>query len=184
MRTAMATRYHIEKLRNGFRIRVGHEMPWWERVLAAGIASVVVWLATTIFFGVRWRLISSGLAAVLSFFVAIRQKRAQLTITNVEFVTQGNFSRRFRSGQTVCTGDVRWLEYKEGERSQDPEYEPRGLYAVTTSGMACLLPFLTEMQTTEVIGEIEGRFPGLADRWRAESPFNAHYLTLGLPKAK
>jgi hypothetical protein len=160
----MATRYHIEEMRNGLKIRVRHEMLWWEPVVAAGIAGVVVWFVSTTFFGGRWKFIFSGIAAVMSLVASIRQKRAQLTITNVEFLTEGNFSKRFRSGQTVCTGNVRWLEYQEGAGSEDPANEHGGLYAVTTSGKVCLLPFLTEMETTKVIGEIERRFPGLADR--------------------
>jgi hypothetical protein len=123
-------------------------------------------------------------AAVLSFIAAIRPKRARLTITNVEFLAQGNFSRRFRWGQTVCTGDVRWLEYQEGSRTEDSSNDPGGLYAVMTRGKACLLPFLTEAQTIEIITQIEKTFPGLAEHWRAESPFNTHFLTLGLAKAK
>jgi hypothetical protein len=121
---------------------------------------------------------------VLSFVVAIRPKRAKLTTTNVEFLTQGNFSRKFRSGQTVCTGDLRWLEYQEGARTGDSPYNPGGLYAVTARGRACLLPFLAEAQTIQVIAEIEKKYPGLADRWHSESPFNTQYLTLGLAKAK
>ncbi len=180
----MATQYNIQELRTGLRISVRHQSVWWEQVLAAGIAGVVVWLASVTFLDGRWKLVSSVLAAVLSFIAAIRPKRARLTITNVEFLTQGNFSRRFRTGQTVCTGDVRWLEFQERSRSEDPPYEPGGLYAVTTRSKACLLPFLTETQTVQIIAEIEKRFPGLADRWRAESPFNTHYLTLGLAKPK
>jgi hypothetical protein len=179
----MAMRYHIQELRDGLRISVSHQSVWWEQVLAAGIAGAVVWLASVTFLNGRWKLISSVLAAVLSFVAAVRPKRARLTITNVEFLTQGNFSRRFRSGQTVCTGDVRWLEYQERSRTEDFN-DPGGLYAVMTRGKACLLPFLTEAQTIEIITQIEKKFPGLAERWRAESPFNTHFLTLGLAKAK
>ena len=179
----MATHYHIQQLTNGLRIHARQETSLWERVFAAGIAGVVAWMASTTFLAGRWRLILSVFAAALSFVAAVRPKRAKLTITNVEFLTQGNFTRRSRSGQTVCTGDVRWLEYQEGSGSEDLPYEAGGLYAVTNRGKACLLPFLTEAQTIQVITEIEKKFTGLAERWRAESPFTSHFLTLGLTKA-
>jgi hypothetical protein len=179
----MATHYHIQETQTGLRIYVRHQSVWWEQVLAAGIAGAAVWLACVTFLNGRWKLVSSVLVAVLSFVAAIRPKRATLTITNVEFLTQGNFTRRFHSGQTVCTGDVRWLEYQESSASEDSPYEAGGLYAVMNRGKACLLPFLTEAQTIQVIAEIEKKFPGLAERWRAESPFTSHFLTLGLTKA-
>jgi hypothetical protein len=180
----MATRYHIQELRNGLQISVSHQSLWWEQVLAAGIAGAVVWLASVTFLDGRWKLVSAVLAAVLSFFAAVRPKRARLTITNVELLTQGNFSRQFRSGQTVCTADIRWLEYQAESGSEDARYASGGLFAVTSRGKACLLPFLTEAQTIQVIAEVEKKFPGLAERWRAESPFNTHFLTLGLAKSK
>jgi len=180
----MATHYHIQELRESLRISVSHKSVWWEQVLAAGIAGAAVWLVSVALLNGRWKLVSSVLAAVLSFIAAVRPKRARLTITNVEFLTQGNFSTRFRAPQTVCIGDVRWLEYQEGSGTEDSPGDPGGLYAVLTRGKACLLPFLTEAQTIEIITQIEKKFPGLAERWRAESPFNAHFLTLGLAKAK
>jgi hypothetical protein len=125
------------------------------------------------------------LAAVFSFVASKRAKYAELKATNVEFIAHGNFSSRFRSGQTVCTGDVRWLEFQKASGAENsPSEPPGGLYAVTTRGNVCLLPFLSEAETIQVIAEIEKKFPGLADHWRAESPFNTHYLMLGLAKTK
>ena len=179
----MATHHHIHETRNGLRIFVKHQSVWWEQVLAAGIAGTAVWLACVTFLDGRWKLVASVIVAVLSFVAAIRPRHANLIVTNVEFLTGGNFGSRFRAPQTVCTGDVRWLEYQEGSRTED-SHDPGGLYAVMIRGTACLLPFLTEAQTVQVIAEIEKKFPGLAERWRAESPFNTHFLTLGLTKAK
>ena len=180
----MATHYHIQEMRDGIRVSVKHQSVWWEQMLAAGVAGGVVWLASKTFLGGRWKLVAPVIAAIVSFVAASRPKRARLTITNVEFLTRGNFSTRFLAPQTVCTGDVRWLEYQEGSGGGDAPYEPEGLYAVTTRGKACLLPFLTDAQTIEIITQIEKKFPGLAERWRSESPFNTHFLTLGIAKAK
>jgi hypothetical protein len=51
-------------------------------------------------------------------------------------------------------------------------------------GSACLLPFLNEEETVHVIAEIEKKFPGLAERWRKESPFGENFLSLGIGKTK
>jgi hypothetical protein len=180
----VATRYHIHEIRNGLLISVTHQSVWWEQVLAAGIVGAAVWLASVTFLDGRWKLVTSVLVAILSFAAVFRPRYARLTITNVEFLTRGNFSTRFRAPQTVCTGDVRWLEYQEGSRTEDSSHDPGGLYAAMIRGKACLLPFLTEVQTNQLIVEIEKRFPGLAERWRAESPFNTHFLAFELAKAK
>ena len=167
----MATHYHIQEIRNGLRISVKHQSVWWEQVLAAGIAGAAVWLACVTFLDGRWKLVTSVIVAVLSFVAAIPPRRANLIVANAEFLTRGNFGSRFRAPQTVCTGDVRWLEYQEQSGAEGSTHEPCGLYAVLGRGKACLLPFLTEVQTGQVIAEIEKKFPGLAERWRAESPF-------------
>ena len=170
-------------MKNGLLIRAERQAPLWEKLLSAGVAGAAVGMFTAEFVSGRWWVPLSVLAAIFGFAGAIRAKRAELRATNVEFLTKGNAATRFRQGQTVCTGDVRWLEFQEDTGGPD-SYEPSGLYAITARGSKCLLPFLSEEETAQVITEIEGRFPGLAERWRKESPFGENFLSLGIAKAK
>jgi len=42
----------------------------------------------------------------------------------------------------------------------------------------CLLPLLDGQQTTEIITAIEGKFPGLSEGWRKNSPWGNSVQTI------
>jgi len=108
------------------------------------------------------------------------KKKVQLVATNVEFITIGRFSGGgIVSHRAVPYVDVRWLEYRD-ETAGDVAYSPRGLYAVLKSGSACLLPYLDEHRTLELISKIEKKLPAFSQRWKRQTQFDQHYTTLSV----
>jgi hypothetical protein len=168
MKEAMTTRYSIQEVRDGLLVQVRREMPQYGKVLAALFAGFVVGGASAPILGARWWLFLAVLVAVASFAADITTHRAKLTVTNVEFIADGDFGTRRRSRRIVCSGDVRWLEYREGLGIGDVRLGRCGLYAATSHGSAWLLPFLTQRDTMQVISAIEKAFPGLAEGWRVQ----------------
>jgi hypothetical protein len=169
MKKAMTTRYRIQELRDGLRVQVWHEMPPYGKVLLALFAGLVVGIGSAAFVEGRWWFLVAIFVAVASFAADITTKRAKLTATNVEFITEGNFGTRKRSRRIVCTGDVRWLEFWKGPGIGDVRFGYCGLYAVMPHGSVCILPFLSQQDTMQVILAIEKAFPGLTERWRAQT---------------
>jgi hypothetical protein len=110
----------------------------------------------------------SAIAAAVT-YAAVKNTSAELQVTNVEFISKGNLGRRVQTPRTVCTGDVRRLEFRED--SSPLTSRLGGLYALTNRRELCLLPFLDCEQTQHVIHAIEKKFPGLAEGWRSEKPF-------------
>lgn len=112
-------------------------------------------------------------------FATAKGSRADLEVTNVEFVTTGNIGRRgSRTTKVVCTGDVRGLEFR------DTTAQGSGLYALMARSPQCILPFVDYSEAMEVIRTIQKRFPGLAESWQVEPSLSEHFLTLGLGKGK
>lgn len=164
----MTTRYNIQELRDGLRVQVWREMPPYGKVVVALFAGLVVGISSAGILGGRWSLLLAIFVAVGSFAVDITTTKAKLTATTVEFIAEGNFKKRNRSPRIVCTGDVRCLRFEQGPGIGDIRYGPCGLYAVMTHSSTCLLPFLSQQDTLQVISAIEKAFPGLAERWRAQ----------------
>ena len=71
--------------------------------------------------------------------------------------------------------------YFDSERggAEAGPYYPAGLYADLGSREACLLPFVDEQQSIEVIAAIYRRFPDMPMREEA-SPFDKHLTELKL----
>jgi hypothetical protein len=162
----MATHLQIQELANSLRIRARQNLPHWERLLVAGVAAAVVGMASSNLLGGWWWTILSVLAAAVT-YSAVRSTSAVLQVTNVEFISNGNLGRRVQTPRTVCTGDVRRLEFQGKGSPLNPR--PDGLYALTDRKELCLLPFLDWEQTHRVIHAIEIKFSGLAEGWRAIS---------------
>lgn len=159
-------RLEIQELTKGLRIRVSQDLEQWQRISLAGLAATIAGGMTVHLLAGWWWLGPSAVAAATT-YLAVRSRKAQLLATNVEFVTTGDLGRRVQTPRIVCTADVRWLEFWNS--SGTFRTGPDGLYAVTTFGSKCLLPFLDYTQTDEVIRAIGRKFPGLAERWRSEA---------------
>ena len=171
----MTTHYRIRELQKGLFVQLRHETPPWAKVLVSVLAGVFAGVAASAFLPQPWRWTIAILVMLACFAGDITTSRAKLTATDVEFLAQGHFQSRIKSGgRIVCMGNVRWLEFREESVGKNARFEPCGLFAVTTGVDACLLPFLNRQQTLEVIAAIEAKFTGLAERWRAESSRERH----------
>jgi hypothetical protein len=168
IKEAMTTSYRIQELSDGLLVQVWREIPPYGKVLVALFAGLVVGIASAPILRAPWWPFLAILVAVASFAADITTQRAKLTATNVEFIADGDFGTRRRSRRIVCTGDVQWLEFREGPGIGDVRLGLCGLYAVTSHGSAWLLPFLTQQDTMQVISAIEKAFPGLAEGWRVQ----------------
>jgi hypothetical protein len=159
----MATDFQIRKLPNGLRVKVRQNLQMWERLLAATIAAMIVGMTGVSLLKRWWWLLLSPITAI-AVFVFGKTNKAELQVTNVEFISRGELGRRVQTPRIVYTADVRGLEFCGGGQFHHP---PDGLYVVKDAGKRLLiLPFLDFRQAQEVIGAIETRFPGLAQLWR------------------
>ena len=175
----MATRFHIAESSDSLHATVQRHTENWERILTAAVMGACVGFASFYFLPGYWWKIAAPVALVAGFFASLQAKRVELRVTKVEFFTQGNLGMRFRLGQAVCTSDARWLEFRGNGGSENSD-EAQGLYAVTSRGSACLLPFVSEQHVVQLIGEIEKKFPFMAERWRSESAFGSDFVSLGI----
>jgi hypothetical protein len=173
----MARHFEITELRSSIRSSVGEDLPVWARILISFVPAVAAFSLGHALLG-NWSWIVAFCVAAIA-FVTAKGSRADLDVTNVEFVTRGNIGRRgSRTTRVVCTGDVRGLEFRDtaGQRS--------GLYALTARSSQCILPFVDYSEAMQVIRAIQKKFPGLAETWQVEAGAGEHFLTLGLGKGK
>ena len=123
-------------------------------------------------------------AALLTFMYAARKKKVELRITKLEFVSRGRIGDNLGLRRTVCSADIRWLEYQEDTIGPETSHHPGGLYAVLGHRSTCLLPNVSEAQTALIIDRIKERFPDFRTRWEGQSPFGKHFTSLGLNEPK
>ena len=173
----MARYFEITELRNAVGVSVGQDLPLWGRILIGFIPAILAVSVGHTLLG-SWVWLVAACIAAIAFGVA-KGSRADLTVTNVEFVTRGNIGRRGSiATHTVCTGDVRGLEFR------DPTGQRTGLYALTARSQHCVLPFVDYSESVRVIDAIQRKFRGLAESWKIESDNSENFLTLGLGKGK
>jgi len=162
----MVTDFQIRKLPNGLRVQVSQNLKLWERLLAAGLAAAVIGMAGLSFVKSWWWFVVPPITAV-AVFVFVRAIKAELQVTNVEFISRGDLGRRVQTPRIVYAADVRGLEFSFGGVL---DHQRQGLYAIKDSGKRYLiLPLVDFRQAQEVIGAIETKFPGLAEFWRGKS---------------
>ncbi len=168
----VVTHYDIQESASGLRVRASQDTELWVRLIAAGGAATVVGMVTASYLGL-WLWAGFLIVAGITAFLTSARTGAQLHATKFEFTSTGNIGRRVRR-RVVYTADVRRLEFWQagGPFRSGPD----GLYTVTDHGRKCLLPFLDYRQTIQVIRAIEDKFPGLAQKWRAESPHSLFRL--------
>ena len=173
----MARHFEITELKSSIRILVAEDLPVWGRILIGFIAAAAAFSLSWAILG-NWSWIAAFCIAASAFAVA-KGSRADLNVSNVEFVTRGIIGRRGnRTPQIVCTGDVQGLEFRDstGQRS--------GLYALTVRSPKCVLPFINYAEAMEVIRAIRKKFPGLAEIWQVQEGVSEQFLALGQRKGK
>ena len=181
--TCMPAVYDIRDLQDGLLIRARRRRAWTRSLFVAFVTGLAALLTLSHFLTGSILVVVVLLAVLLGLSEGFGQSKADLRVTKLEFQTRGNlgtgsrpFSQSFRS---VCSADIRWLEYQPKAVGPDVGYRPGGLYAKLRLRTVCLLPLLDEKQTIEVIDHIARRFPDMAKQWSAPS-LGDHFTTLGI----
>ncbi len=176
----MPAQFEVRETSNSISIEVRQSYNYLVSIGFGVIAGLTVGGLTAQFLRVPWLIAVSIVTGILSFTWKNRPKKVQLMATSDHFLNRGYFEGRgFFLERKVSTQDIRWLEHRE-EIAGTGIYDPPGMYAVLVKGTCCLLPYLGDQQTSEVIARIERKFPALAERWRLESRYTEHYTVLGL----
>lgn len=134
------------------------------------------WLALSLTF----TLIAGAAAVGLALIGAMRTRRAELRVTNLEYVSRGtNFTGLFHASQNIPRADVQSLEYQEDKSG--PEWDhPGGVYAKLKRRSVCILPHVDANQAAAVIERIGTKFVDLGDNGGGESGFGDHFTSLRL----
>ncbi len=153
----MPASYDIRDSGDSLRIDVRRAVSFSERLLIACLAAGIVAAATaTSGLSTTWCSVLT-LTSAASVFASVRQLRAGLAATKVEFHTKG--SRRRGGDVSLLTAKIQRLEFQEHPLGQ------QGIYAVTSWRDYCILPFVDQIQAGEITNVIEAKFPGLAEMW-------------------
>ena len=91
----------MRELSKGLRIRVSRDLEKWERISLAGLAATTAGGMSAHFLGGWWSLGLSAIAAIAT-YMAVSSRKAQLLVTNVEFVTTGHWEKVSRVGRTMA----------------------------------------------------------------------------------
>jgi len=174
----------IRDFKDGLRIKARQRRSLVQGIFSAVIAASFVVLILARFVSLPILILIVVLAAGLGFAQVLREKVAELHVTNLELTTHGYFGSDYRGTRSVPRADIRWLEYQEDRGGIETSYHPAGLYAVLRSGDACVLPNVNDQQSGEIIEAIAKRFPEFAKQWHSDSPFGEHFTTLGLNQPK
>ncbi len=153
-------------------------------ILCALATGTFVLIAFRHFLGTLVLVAVTALASGLSFLLGTRRQDAELGITNFELKSKARFGDSFRSTRRVSLADIRWLEYQEDTTGPETSHHPGGLYAVLSGHSVCILPYVDEQQTAEIIHRILEKFPYLRQQWEGQSPFGQHFTSLGLDQRK
>lgn len=165
----METRFKIRELKEGLEIQCWRRQEY-PRIFAA---LAVVMLLVGVVYGISSKNVLSmilffALAMVFLLTALFRGQEGRLQVTKFEFT--GTSPKKGKSGTGrvhVNTGDVRWLEYRDGGVFGILEFGTAGIYAVQNRGAKCLLPLVDFKQAGIIIQAIEAKFPGLAEMWRS-----------------
>ncbi len=98
----------------------------------------------------------------LTVLVIVKNRKAELTVSQFEFIATGDLGRRTRR-RVVMTADIRALEFQTGAPLPSAR---EGLHACTDHSNFLVLPYLDWEQTQDVIAAIKRKLPGLAENWR------------------
>jgi hypothetical protein len=174
----MAATYEVQHLRDGLLIKVRRQRPWTRSLFAAAVTGSVALLTLFHFVAGPILALVVFLAVLLGILEGVSQARAELRVTALEFQTRGKVGLH-SSVSTVCSANIRWLEYRPDSSDLDIGYRPGGLHAKLRFATVCVLPLLDEKQTLEIIESIAKRFPEMAKQW-SEPSLGDGFVTLGL----
>jgi hypothetical protein len=177
----MAAVYEIRDSQDSLLIRAKRKRLWTRSLFGAAITGLAALLTLSHIIAGSILAVVVLLAVLLGLSEGFGQARAELRVTRLEFQTRGNLGTDSLPVHTVCSADIRWLEYQPESGGPDVGYRPGGLFAKVRFGTVCVLPLLDEQQTIEVIELITKRFPDMAKQWSAPS-IGDHFTTLGLGK--
>jgi hypothetical protein len=180
----MPARCQISQADHTLIIRVQQRSSYLESLIYGAIAGIAIAGLGAPFLRIGWLSATSVVASIFAFRTRYKMKRIELRINDLEFQRRGRFEGAgYPPTRTVSTQDVRWLEHRE-ELAGNDTYDPPGLYAVLAKGILCILPYLDGAQSANIVGAISAKFPSMAERWRMESPFNQHFLTMAATPQK
>ena len=176
----MSTAYEILDFDQELEVLVVRKETLLRRALSGPVLATLSALFVGYYYSPRAWLPGVGLLGLAAGSLAMfRGKKASLKATSLEFHSRGRFRGEPRSERVVCTADIRWLEYQsENEGGSDFIHNPGGLYAAISRGTVCLLPYVDEKQTQEIIIALEKKFPALSEQWRKHSPYGSSFISL------
>lgn len=172
----MATQFELRETPGGLVVKTkmqhAHLHALFSGCIAASAIAIVVYryapMAIVIVVGL--------LGGIFGYVEIVRQRTAQLRVTNLEFQTiTGDV---LRSRTAIARADIECLEFRE-EKGGPDHYEPAGVYAELRTGSKCILPYLDEHQAHSVIEAIYTRFPDMPITG-TKSSFDKHFTTLGI----
>lgn len=174
----MATQFELRETPSGLVVKSKMQNAHLHALLSGCVATSVVALVAYRFVRPPIVIVVAALGGIFGYIEIIRQRRVQLSATNLEFqTTAGDF---YRSRTAIPRANIESLEYRE-ERGGPDHYEPAGLYAELRAGSKCILPYLDERQTQTVIEAIYRHFPDMPFAGRAtKSTSNKHFTTLNI----
>lgn len=178
----MPTTYELQELESELFIRVVRKQTVGRRLLSGPILGVLSALFVGYYFFPRpWLSAFLLLGLLIGSLALLEEKKASLGATKLEFRCRGRFRGEPRFERVICAPEIKWLEYQqESEGGSDFAYNPGGLYAEVSDGSSCLLPYVDEKQSQEIIAKIEIKFPQLAEQWRKSSPYDRNFTSMRL----
>jgi hypothetical protein len=136
----MAAVYEIRDSADSLLIRAKRKRGWTRSFFGAAITGIAAVLTLS-------HIVAGSILAVVVFLAVLLgssegfgQARAELRVTPLEFQTRGNLGTDFLPVHTVCSADIRWLEYQPESGGPDVGYRPGGLFAKVRVGTVCVLP--------------------------------------------
>ena len=175
--------YETTDLKDELRFRVVREYGLARKMLSGPVLAVLgAFFLGYYYMPRRWLLPLVLFAFLTGLIVMARERAAILIVSKLEFRSYGRIRGEPSSVRIACIANVRWLEHhEEREGGSDFPHEPGGLYAVLDKGNCCLLPYLSENQTRDIIHRIEQKFPVMVDQWRRNSPYGQSFTILQIP---
>jgi hypothetical protein len=176
----MPAEVRIQQTPKGLRISVtSHQSP---------IQSVLLCVATTFIFGTAakwllpwpWWMVGLVFGVLCALLISRLDRRSELNAVNLDFSTTCTEAQTGRRQPwVVARADIQSMYFDKEHGGDDEDYYPEGLYADTFHGEACILPYIDERQSIQVISEIYKRFPDMP-LVKQKSPFERNFTILDL----
>lgn len=150
----------IQEAGHSLHIQVTQESELWQRLAIAAVPGAILGIAATMLLSSFWGIAIAPFVALGTFALA-KDGESQLTVSQFEFVAEGDLGRRTRR-RVVMAADVRGLEFQVGPALSTAN---EGLYVRIDRSNLLILPNVDWNQAQEVIEAIKKRLPGLSENW-------------------